>query len=231
MKFLLTNDDGIDAPGLAALHETAARLGETLIVAPHRAISGCSHQVTTDGPLRVTTHVPGRHCVNGTPVDCVRIALLQLTTRVDWVLSGINDGGNLGVDTYMSGTVGAAREAALLGRRAIAISQYRRRTLPFDWTWAIRQMDRILPQLMRRPLPSRTFWNVNLPHEPDYQHATPDIVFCPIDPHPLPVSYEQINGELYYRSNYHSRQRKPGTDVDVCFNGRIAISLVSLDQA
>jgi 5'-nucleotidase len=231
MKILITNDDGVDAPGLLALQQVAARLGDTIIVAPHQPISGTSHQVTTDVPIRVAPLATGKNSVSGTPVDCVRIALLQMGIEADWVLSGINDGGNLGVDTLMSGTVGAAREAALLGRKAIAFSQYMRRQLAFDWVWAARLTERILPQLMRRPLPARSFWNVNLPHEADYQTASPDIVFCPLDPHPLPVSYEQIAGAYHYRSDYHSRKRRPGTDVDICFNGRVAVSLVSLEQA
>ena len=226
MKFLLTNDDGIHAPGLEALYQVAARLGNVAVCAPHQPVSGCSHQVTTDGPINVCQAGNGRFTVSGTPVDCVRVSLLWKESNVDWVLSGINDGGNLGVDTIMSGTVGAAREAALLGKRAIAFSQYRRRTLPFDWNWASRFAEFVLPQLIRRPLPVGSFWNVNLPHEPNYSDAEPEIVFCPIDPHPLPVSYQQIDGALHYRSDYHSRKRKLGADVDVCFNGRIAISML-----
>ena len=230
MKFLLTNDDGIAAPGLLALYRVALRLGEVAVCAPHQPISGCSHQATTDGPITVREDDTGQFTVTGTPVDCVRVALLWKEADVDWVLSGINDGGNLGVDTIMSGTVAAAREAALLGKRAIAFSQYRRRTLPFDWNWASRFGEHVLPQLIRRPLPAGSFWNVNLPHEPNYSAAEPEIVFCPVDPNPLPVSYEQIAGNVYYRSDYHARKRKLGADVDVCFNGRIAISVISTER-
>jgi 5'-nucleotidase len=216
---------------LKALHQVVGPLGEVHMYAPHQPISGCSHQATTDGPIRVRDLGAGRNTVTGTPVDCVRVALLWKETNVDWVLSGINDGGNLGVDTLMSGTVGAAREAALLGKRAIALSQYRRWTLPFDWSWAARCLEQFLPQLMRRPLPARSFWNVNLPHEPNYSEKIPEVVFCPVDPYPLPVSYEVINGDLHYRSDYHSRRRKLGADVDVCFGGRVAVSVISLEPA
>src|SRR5262245_18020009 len=126
MKILLTNDDGIDAPGIVTLHQIATQFGDSVIVAPHVALSGCSHQVTTDRPIRVTTLANNRHSIDGTSSDCVRIGLLQFATDVDWVLSGINDGGNMGVDVFMSGTVAAAREATLLGKKAVAISQYRR---------------------------------------------------------------------------------------------------------
>jgi 5'-nucleotidase len=141
---------------------------------------------------------------------------------------GINDGANLGVDTFMSGTVGAAREAALLGKKAVAISQYRRHSQPFEWAWSAMQVEHALRQLFRRPLPARCFWNVNLPANYAGTGALPDLVFCPLDPHPLPVAYEQINGEFHYRSNYHQRKRRPGSDVDVCFAGHISVSLVSL---
>lgn len=228
-KFLLTNDDGIDAPGLKALREVASRFGEPFVVAPHRQISGSSHQITTE-PIRVDQLPDGRHSVEGTPCDCVRIGLLQLAPDVDWVLSGINDGGNMGVDVFMSGTVGAAREAALLGKKAAAISQFRRRQLPFEWAWPQALTEHVLKQLLRRPLPPRCFWNVNLPADYDPSGSVPDIVFCPLDPHPLPVRYEWINGAFHYRGDYQGRQRRAGSDVDICFSGRVAVSLISLDQ-
>jgi 5'-nucleotidase len=229
MKFVLTNDDGIDAPGLEALRQVANRLGIAATYAPHQAMSGCSHQATTDSPIRVVKVSPGKHSVMGTPVDCVRVAFLGHAEEAEWVLCGINDGGNLGVDTFMSGTVGAAREAALMGKKAVAFSQYRQRRLPFDWASASRIVEHLLPLLLRRPLPARSFWNVNLPHLPPEEDPLPDLVFCQVDPHPLPVNYEQIAGAWHYRSDYHARSRKLGADVDVCFGGRVAISLISLD--
>lgn len=116
MHILVTNDDGIDAPGLAALVEVARSLGEVTIVAPHCHRSGCSHAATSDQSLHLVERGPRHFALCGTPVDCVRVALLHLDPRIELVLSGINDGGNLGVDVLMSGTVAAAREAALLGR-------------------------------------------------------------------------------------------------------------------
>src|SRR5262249_57858395 len=122
MKLLLTNDDGVFAPGLEALAEAAAELGEVLVVAPASHLSGCGHRVTTHGPIRVEQVAPGRVAVDGTPGDCVRVALHDLMPDADWVLSGINHGGNLGADVHHSGTVAAAREAVLHGRPAIALS-------------------------------------------------------------------------------------------------------------
>ena len=231
MKLLLTNDDGVDAPGLVALRNAVGKFGEMISIAPHVPLSGCSHQVTTDRPLRLVSLPENRYSLDGTSADCVRIALLGITADVEWVFSGINDGGNLGVDTFMSGTVAAAREAALLGKKAVAISQYRRRQLPFEWEWTAALAEQVLKQLMRRPLPARCFWNVNLPAEYGELGRIPDIVFCPIDPHPLPVAYEKIDGAFHFRSIYQNRQKRLGADVDICFSGRVAVSLVSLDPS
>src|SRR6187431_3376512 len=109
MKLLLTNDDGVDAPGLQALRGAVAQLGEMISIAPLLALSGCSHQVTTDRPLRLVSLPENRYSLDGTSADCVRIALFSVAPDAEWIFSGINDGGNLGVDTFMSGTVAAAR--------------------------------------------------------------------------------------------------------------------------
>src|SRR5262249_26291514 len=129
MRFLLTNDDGVDAPGLKVLFVAAEPLGDAVVVAPAEHHSGCSHQVTTRQPLRVAEHAARRFAVDGTPADCVRVALHALAPAAEWVLSGINAGGNLGADVYVSGTVAAAREAVLHGRPAVAVSQYLKRNL------------------------------------------------------------------------------------------------------
>ncbi|MDQ3333363.1 MAG: 5'/3'-nucleotidase SurE, partial [Planctomycetota bacterium] len=111
MKFLLTNDDGIDAPGLALLREVVAERAEPIVVAPDRHLSGCAHRVVTEEDLVLDDRGDGRFALNGTPADCVRVGLLHVCSDAAWVLSGVNDGGNLGVDTFLSGTVAAAREA------------------------------------------------------------------------------------------------------------------------
>ena len=93
MKFLLTNDDGIKAPGLAMLAQALSGLGKVVVVAPTDPLSGCSHQVITQRPLQVTEIAAGWHAVDGTPADCIRLGLLHLAPDVDWVMAGINDGG------------------------------------------------------------------------------------------------------------------------------------------
>jgi len=221
VTILLTNDDGVHAPGLAALARAAAGLGSLVAVAPHEHISGCSHQVTTHRPLELTEIRAGWHMLDGWPVDCTRVGLLHLTPGAEWVLSGINQGGNLGADVYLSGTVAAAREACLLGRRAIAFSQYHRKLL--DWEQSAHFAGVVLRVLFDRPPAPGKFWNVNLP-ELVPGSAAPELVFCDLQPGPLPVRYELQDGKLHYGGSYHQRQRTPGHDVDVCFGGRIAIT-------
>lgn len=227
MHFLLTNDDGIAAQGLAVLAEAAASLGRLTWVAPCSHLSGCAHRVTTDAPIRLTTHGATRWAIDGTPADCVRVALARLAPQVDWVLSGVNHGGNLGADFYHSGTVAAVREAALHGRPAAAFSQYRKRHREVDWTRSARWVARVLHELLSRTQEPGTFWNVNLPHLDD-DEPEPRVVDCPLEGGPLPLSYRDAEGLLHYDGDYHGRRRRPGGDVDVCFGGAIAITRLTI---
>ncbi len=163
--------------------------------------------------------------MSGTPADCVRLALDHLLPQPQWVISGINAGGNLGCDIHYSGTVAAVREAVLHGVPGIAVSQYLARGRPLDWPRAARWTGEILEKLTALDWQPGTFWNVNLPHllpeDPD-----PEIVPCSLDPAPLPLIYEVEPGRAIYAGNYQSRARTPGFDVDICFGGRIAVTLV-----
>lgn len=226
MKVLLTNDDGIDAPGLAALEQACGRLAEVLIVAPDRHLSGCSHQATTDRGLRLHQRGPTRWSIDGTPVDCTRVALTHLAQDVDWVVSGINDGGNLGVDVWMSGTVAAVREAVLLGKPGIALSHYRRRGAAIDWTKASRWAETVLVELLAEPPDAGHFWNVNFPHLEGDQ-LDPPRVRCAVDPSPLAVRYRDERGLLHFDGAYQQRPRREGLDVDRCFEGVTTVSLLS----
>ncbi len=221
MTLILTNDDGVDAPGIRALHKAVN--GKGVIVAPKDHLSGCGHQVTTTRPIHVQRRSDVEYAIAGTPADCVRIALSHLCPNVNFVLSGINAGGNMGADTYISGTVAAVREAAFHRVPGIAVSHYRKGKRNVDWDVAARWTAGVLSDLLSRPTEPGTFWNVNLPHlepgDPD-----PEIVFCQPSTQPLPVNY-RIEGEhFYYVGEYALRDRTPGTDVDVCFSGRIAIT-------
>jgi len=228
MKFLLSNDDGIDAPGLEALLTAARLLGEPVVVAPAGPQSGVSHAVTYEGALRVEARGEGRWAVHGTPADCTRAGLLRLVPDAKWVLSGVNQGGNLGADVHYSGTVAAVREAVLHGWPGIAFSQYQRRDLELDWPRAARWVARVLAALLPRPVEPGLFYNVNLPHLA-LEDAEPEIVFCPLDPSPLPLSYRhEENGEWHYDGDYHARRRVAGADVEVCFGGSIAVTAMRL---
>ncbi|MFG0264246.1 MAG: 5'/3'-nucleotidase SurE [Rhodopirellula sp. JB055] len=150
---LLTNDDGIDAPGLLAMHRTITQWiqatgnldrYEITVVAPDRGRSECGHSVTTTRDLTVTEIKTGWFAVDGTPVDCVRSAMTVLCPRASVVFSGINAGANLGVDLLVSGTFAAAREAALHGVHSMAVSHYRRPDVPKTWDHTGRWLKPVL---------------------------------------------------------------------------------------
>jgi 5'-nucleotidase len=224
MRILITNDDGIEAPGLEALRRAVACLGgETVGVAPALPHSGCGHRVTTDRPLRVEAAGPHRYRVEGTPADCVRIALAHLVPDAALVVSGINAGGNLGADVHHSGTVAAAREAALHGRPALAASHYHRRGSTIDWGRAAGWLAEILRTLPDRGHEPGLFWNVNLP-DLSAAAAAPGVVECPVDASPFSLGYRLTDEGWHYQSSYHERPRVPGGDIDVCFGGGISLS-------
>jgi 5'-nucleotidase len=227
MKLLLTNDDGIAALGLQALRTAAEAVGRPVVVAPVEALSGCSHRVTTSQPLRVTQQQPHSYAVLGTPADCVRVGLDRIVPDAAWVLAGINAGGNLGADVWHSGTVAAVREAVLHGWPGVALSQYIRRGLPLDWPRATAWVIPLLRDLLARPWQRGTFYNVNLPHlEPGARD--PEVVFCQLDPAPLPLSFREEGELLHYNGDYHQRRREAGSDVDLCFGGKIAVTRIAL---
>jgi len=165
-RILCTNDDGIHAPGLDILVEVAKQLGDVTVVAPDRQQSATSHSLTVHRPLRVTRIDESRHVIDGTPTDCVLIAVNSLMQEPpDFVFSGVNHGPNMGEDVLYSGTVAAAMEGTILGIPAVAVS------------FASRAVDRlegygptlagILNSLIGRPdFPDETFFNINLPDIP-----------------------------------------------------------------
>jgi 5'-nucleotidase len=228
MKILLTNDDGIDAPGLAALLEAMSEHGSVVVVAPSQPSSGASHQVTVDGPLVVHSLGADRYAVDGSPADCTRAGLLEICPDVDWVMAGINLGANLGVDVWMSGTVGAVREAALLGRRAIAWSQYFAPQDAVDWPLASRAASALFPQLQQREVHPGSYWNVNFTDPTDLLQDPARWQLAPLDHHPLPVSYEKQADGYHYRCEYRQRPCEPGTDVATCFGGVTSVTELTI---
>ena len=229
MKLLLTNDDGIDAPGLAVLERTVRDWGEVVVVAPTEVQSGVGHKLTTDRPIPVERTDDGWYSVHASPADCVRIGLTEIAPDASWVLSGVNRGANLGADVYTSGTVAAAREAALLGCRSLAISQYVAKGRPVDWDVTHRRAAPVLERLLGGELAQGEFWNVNLPHPP--AGGAVELAFCALDTKPLGVAYRKEEGAFVYQAVYHDRPRQPGRDVDVCIGGRVAVTKLVLDIA
>jgi 5'-nucleotidase len=159
---LVSNDDGIHSPGLAALAEAVGDLGEVVVVAPDRERSAVSHALTLHRPLRVEPAGPGRFAVDGTPTDCVNLAVNGiLQRRPALLLSGINKGANLGDDITYSGTVSAAMEGTLLGVPSLAISQIGR--VEFDFGVAAAFAHKLAVWVLERGLPADTLLNVNVP--------------------------------------------------------------------
>jgi 5'-nucleotidase len=165
MKILLSNDDGYLAPGLACLADALRPLADLTVVAPDRDRSGASNSLTLRSPLRVNQAENGFFYVDGTPTDCVHLAITGLMeTDPDIVISGINSGANLGDDVLYSGTVAAAMEGRFLGLPAIAVSLVGPE--PTHYETAARVVVKVLDLLRTQPLPADTILSVNVPDLP-----------------------------------------------------------------
>lgn len=161
---LVTNDDGLVAPGLQAMCAALSDLGRIVAVAPHRQRSAVSHSITLHKPLRLDEVEPDRYMCSGTPADCVYIAFHHVLDRLpDLVVSGINQGPNLGDDVIYSGTTAGAREAMLMGVQAVAASLER----GSRFAAAAQVVRGICGRVLDRGLPDGVFLNVNLPREVD----------------------------------------------------------------
>ncbi|HEY2573451.1 MAG TPA: 5'/3'-nucleotidase SurE [Verrucomicrobiaceae bacterium] len=235
MHFLLTNDDGIHAPGLAALAQAVRTLPDAriTIVAPEEERSMCGHRITTRERLIVERIDEMSYGVSGTPADCVRVAIFALGMKPDFVVSGVNAGGNLGQDLPVSGTVAAAREAAFHGLPAIAVSHYLVKDLAVDWARASAWTAALLREWMPQRLGDGEFWNVNLPHLPEGEQPLPQRVSTQPSRAPLGVSYAQGTDSmgrmvLQYNATYAERPAPAGSDVAVCFGGRVSVSRLSI---
>jgi 5'/3'-nucleotidase len=159
---LVTNDDGVYAPGLKALAAALAPLGTVYVVAPDREVSACAQSLTLKSPLRAEPIEERVHAVDGTPADCVNLALVKLLPRrPDLVVSGINRGANLGEDVFYSGTVGGAREGTFFGVPSIAVSLAARAET--DYAPAASFAARLAELVLDKGLPERTLLNVNVP--------------------------------------------------------------------
>jgi 5'-nucleotidase len=168
-RILVSNDDGIGSPGIKLLQEIARALSpDVWVVAPEQEQSAASHSLTTRRPLRMSEVAPRCYAVDGTPTDCVMLAIKHLLRdgRPDLVLSGINAGGNVGEDLTYSGTVAAAMEATLLDIPAIALSQHYLDGELIPWQTAARYAPEVIRRLTQFPWPEHTLMNINFPAAP-----------------------------------------------------------------
>ncbi len=206
-------------------------LGEITVMAPDRNRSGASNSLTLDSPLRVIETGPRRYCVNGTPSDCVHLAVSGfLQEEPDMVVSGINDGANLGDDVIYSGTVAAAMEGRFLGLPAIAVSLVG--TNPTHFETAARAVVSLVNRMHRHPLPSDTILNVNVPDLPwreldgfevarlGFRHRS-EPVMRDRDPKDKPIYWIGPAGG--------GQDAGPGTDFHAVAAGRVAITPLKVD--
>jgi len=232
MRILIANDDGYLAPGLAALVRACEGLGELDVVAPEQNASGTSNSLTLGRPLSVHTASNGFRYINGTPSDCVHLALTGvLPQRPDLVVSGINNGANMGDDTLYSGTVAAAMEGFLFGIPAIAFSQVQKGWGELEA--AARVARSVIERVLQQP-PSRGPWllNVNIPNRAD-AHTLPRAITRLGRRHASEPLIRQTSprGETMYWIGPagDAREAGPGTDFHATANGQVSITPLQVD--
>lgn len=236
-RLLLTNDDGIDAPGLAVLESVAATLGfETWIVAPEHDQSGTSHSISLHAPLRLTERGERRFGVSGTPGDCVVMAVRHLMADHPpaLVLSGVNRGANIGVETVFSGTVGAAMTGMLFGIRSIALSQAFTDRSAVQWKTAETLAPAVLARLMKTDWPGHACLNVNFPDLPPDQVGEMMVTRqgrglvkrIDVEPHRDP------RGIAYHWLKFHREpmENAPDSETTALAQGNIAITPLQFER-
>jgi 5'-nucleotidase len=228
---LLSNDDGVFAPGLAAVEEALRPLGELVVAAPDRERSATSHSISLDRPLRADEVRAGVFSIDGTPVDCVYLALLHLVGRKpDLVVSGINHGYNLGSDVFYSGTVAAAVEGALRGVPSIAVSLERRRQS--DFAPAAAFVRALVTKVLARgagAVPEGSLLNVNVPSG---QMAGYEITFLGKRVYRDLVDVRHdLRGRAYYWIGGPEADVDdlPGSDTNAVRGGRVSVTPLGLD--
>lgn len=235
LKILLTNDDGVDFPGIAALAEALAPLGTVTVAAPRENRSGSSHGVTSDRPIALAKSVrQGQtwYAIDAFPATCLRLAVeALLPERPDLVVSGINVGENLGTVTFYSATVAAAREAAFLGLPAIAVHQARGKGMDFRVAAAV--MADIVRALGRDGIPRGTFLNINIPPLPLNGirgiRITRQDARAPLELFEKTVS---ADGAASYKPSWkHLEPDGEGTDIWAIRNGYVSVSVFGYDQS
>jgi 5'-nucleotidase len=233
VKILLSNDDGYRAEGIRRLAEALGTFAQVTVVAPERNRSGASNSLTLDVPLRVFQAEPDVYFVNGTPTDCVHLAISGLFDfEHDMVVSGINDGANLGDDVLYSGTVAAAIEGRFLGLPTIAVSLATETGGPRHFTTAARVTCELIEHIIREPLHGSTILNVNVPDLPygelrgwqatrlGYRHRSKPVVPA-ADPRGRPIYWVGPAGG--------GQDAGPGTDFHAVAEGHVSITPLQID--
>lgn len=231
MRILLSNDDGCQARGLRCLWEALTAIAQVDVVAPDRNRSGASNSLTLARPLRVRREDNGARCVDGTPTDCVHLALSGLLEHSpDMVISGINAGANLGDDVLYSGTVAAAMEGRFLGYPAIAVSCVAER--PRHYETAARVAVMLIQRLAQDPLPADTILNVNVPDVPWDQLKGFDATRLGNRHRAERVIHDQDpRGRTIYWIGPAGGERDggPGTDFHTVRHNRVSVSPIHTD--
>ncbi len=231
MHILISNDDGYRAPGIRCLAKAVESVAKVTVVAPDRDRSGASNSLTLDSPLRARTADNGFTYVEGTPTDCVHLAITGLLEdEPDMVVSGINAGANLGDDVIYSGTVAAAMEGRFLGLPAIAVSMVTPQPAHFDT--AARVVLDLLERLGNEPVPAETILNVNVPDLPyaelqgwevtrlGHRHKSEPVV-QQTDPRGRPIYWVGPAGS--------EQDAGPGTDFHAVRQGRVSVTPIHVD--
>lgn len=231
MRILLSNDDGCQAPGLRCLADLLRQHAELTVVAPDRNRSGASNSLSLLNPVRVTKHADGTLCVDGTPTDCVHLALTGLMAHEpDMVVSGINAGANLGDDVLYSGTVAAAMEGRHLGHPAIAVSCVS--PTPKHYDTAARVTLMLIERLQHERLPPDAILNVNVPDRP-FEQLTGFEVTRLGNRHRAEKALEAQDPRgrtIYWIGNAGAEADcGPGTDFHAVTHGAVSITPIDTD--
>ena len=235
MRILLSNDDGIHAPGLKTLEKIARELSDDVwVVAPELDQSGASHSLTLRDPLRIREISARRFAVSGTPTDCVMIATNHILKGhpPSLVLSGVNNGSNMAEDITYSGTVAAAMEAALLGIPAIAMSMVTKHTHPAKWSTAEHYAPDIIKRLLKITFQDNIFININFPDL--IASSVKGIAITNQGQRRLEGNLEEHvdpRGRQYYwiGAIHYDGSGDEGTDLKANSNGLISVTPLSLD--
>jgi 5'-nucleotidase len=236
MRILVTNDDGINAPGLKVLERIARKLSKDVwVVAPEQEQSGTAHSLTLHRPVRIRKISTRRYAVSGTPTDCVLMALQEIIAsqqKVSLVLSGVNCSSNVGDDVTYSGTVAAAMEGTVLGVPSIALSQAVGNREKIHWPTAERHAPALIKKLLKAKWPKNTLINLNFPDCPP--DRVKPVKVCKQGKRLVNVGLSErhdLKGRPYFWIGGERKNEvdEPGVDVDLLEAGHITVTPLTMD--